>query len=173
MIAFAFRRMLRFAVVLISALLACVPAHADVYEKPDRASARNDVVQIATAIVAFETEYGRLPETKGRVVGGDFLAALLGQNDALNPRKIVFIDVQNAKKGKSGLRDGVFVDPWGAPYKVVMDEDGDGIILTAGEAPGPVTLNLKKKVAVWNAPALHQDNPDPLEQKRRAVVSWQ
>lgn len=165
-------RLHRFAVVLLLLAFAGSSVRALSLEQADRASAKNDVVQISTAVVAFETEYGRLPALKGSVVGGDFLAALLGENDALNPRKIVFIEVPNAKKGKSGLKSGVFVDPWGAPYKIVMDEDGDGIILTAGEAPGPVIINLKKKVAVWNVPALHPDTPDLQEQKRRAVTSW-
>ena len=36
----------------------------------------------------------------------------LRSNDTLNPRKIIFLEVLNYKRGKGGILDGVFVDPW-------------------------------------------------------------
>ena len=45
-------------VVLMSLLF---PAVQGALEAAKKAQAKNDVMQIATAIVAFDTEYGRLP----------------------------------------------------------------------------------------------------------------
>ncbi len=70
-----------------------------------RDSVKNDAVQIATSVMAFETEYGYLPGPNEGIVGGETLAALLGSNNRINPRQIIFLDVENAKKGKSGLQE--------------------------------------------------------------------
>lgn len=134
-----------------------------------RASAKNDAVQIATAIVAFQAEYGRLPSTNGEVqdVGGPILEALAGRNTTLNPRQIVFLEVEPARKGKGGSRDGVFVDPWGVPYKMKLDIDGDKRITNVGPASSPTARVNFRIVAVWNDP----DLSDP-KNKRRAINSW-
>lgn len=159
--------------ILMSLLFPAVNSAIDAARK---AQAKNDVTQIATAITAYETEYGRLPNTNAGAqdVKGDWLAALGGSNAAsLNPRQIVFIEMQTAKKGKSGLSNGNastgFVDPWGGMYRIAFDNDYDNTIATAGEAPGPVVANLRKKVAVWNTPLGKNDS----EKKRRSVASWE
>ncbi len=131
--------------------------------------AKNDVTQLATAITAFRTEYGVLPGTNRGVVGGDMLAALLGGNDKLNPRKLVFLEINLAKKGKSGLTNGVFVDPWGAPYQIAFDGDYDGWV-----SAGTNNVTVKKCVAVWSDPRLGT-NPSWFQKKEyrpRYVTSW-
>ncbi len=35
-----------------------------------------------------------------------------GATTTLNPRKIVFLEVLNYKRGKGGILNGIFVDPW-------------------------------------------------------------
>ena len=134
-----------------------------------RASAKNDAVEIATAIVAFQTEYGRLPSTNGEVqdVGGSVLEALTGRNTTLNPRQIVFLEVEPARKGRGGSRDGAFVDPWGVPYKMKLDIDGDNRITNVGPASSPTARVNYRIVAVWNDPDLSD-----LKNTRRAVTSW-
>ncbi len=88
-------------------------------------------------------------------------------------RKIVFIEAPNAKKGKSGLKDGVFVDPWGAPLQDRhLDEDGDRHHLLPPASTRACGHEPQKEGRrFWNVPALHSDHPDPQEQKRRAVAS--
>lgn len=136
-----------------------------------RASAKNDAVQIATAIAGFQTEYGYLPSTNGQVqnVGGPVLQALMGSNSTLNPRLIVFLEVQTARKGKGGQRDGMYLDPWGSPYKMKLDTDGDRQIKDAGTNG---SISVMKVVAVWNDPSTHPDHPKDGDMKRRSVTSW-
>lgn len=138
-----------------------------------RASAKNDAVQIATAITGYETEYGQLPSKDSLVqeVGGPMLQALMASNDALNPRRIVFIEVGPAKKNKGGLLNGIYVDPWGSPYKVKFDTDYDNRLQDVGSSQSR-TAELKKKVAVWNDPDTHADKPNEKAKARRAVTSW-
>jgi prepilin-type N-terminal cleavage/methylation domain-containing protein len=157
--------------ILMSLLFPAVSAAIDSARK---AQAKNDVTQIATAVIAYETEYGRLPGTNetGAQISSDVLGALMGSNTASapNPRSIVFLEVNTAKKGKSGVTNGVFVDPWGVGYKIAFDGNYDNSIPTVGEgAPyNTTTAPLRKKVAVWNIPPGNNAG----QQKRRAVTSW-
>ena len=161
-------------VIAIIGILASLlfPAVNGAIDAARKAQAKNDVVQIATAVTAYETEYGRLPNTNSgpQDVGGDWLKALGGSNAAsLNPRQIVFIELNNAKKGRSGLTNDNFVDPWGEKYRIAFDHDYDNTIASAGETPGPTVSSLRKRVAVWNKPPGKND----AEKKRRSVASWE
>lgn len=132
-----------------------------------RAQAKNDVVQVATAVLAFHAEYGRLPATNDGFVGGELLAALTGQRHPLNPHRIVFLEVGEAGKKRSGLRDGVFVDPWGAPYRIAFDGDINGLV-----SAGTNGTEVRKMVAVWNDPRQHTRGSQA-EKARRSVTSWE
>ena len=127
-----------------------------------RTQAKNDVVQIANAVLAFESEYGRLPvrgagSTNAGDVDGNLMRVLTATEDledgqsALNPRKISFIEISPAKNKKSGTNEsGTFVDPWGNAYRIVLDSAYAGSI-TAGEPKGPAVVDkLLRRVAVWN-----------------------
>lgn len=125
--------------------------------------AKSDVMQIAAAVTAFETEYGQLPVATNGVVGGEMLAALLGHNLKLNPKNIVFLEASTAAKGKSGLSNGVWVDPWGAPYQIAFDSDYDNHVIA-----GTNHVDVLRKVAVWTDPRLSgADKP------RRYITSWE
>lgn len=141
---------------------------------PRRAETKNDVVQIAHAVQAYELEYGKLPifspGDPGRdfvcEVSGDLLATLIGSDEKHNPRKLVFLEVQPAKPGRSGIAQGAFVDPWGGGYRIAMDGDGDGKLqleVPDLAASGVETVTLKRPVAVWTAN----------EKPRRRVRSWE
>ena len=69
-----------------------------------KALAKNDVVQLKTALQAYLVEYDQPPP-------GD-KATLMKILQGFNPKKIVFI----APEKKQISRDGVFIDPWGSPY---------------------------------------------------------
>jgi prepilin-type N-terminal cleavage/methylation domain-containing protein len=140
------------------------PAVQSALDAAKKAQAKNDVTQIATAMVAFDTEYGRLPSTDPapQQLSGDVLKALTAQNDTLNPRKIVFLEVQDFKRGRGGLKGGNFVDPWEKSYYFALDTDYDnhiGVSTTGGVAGDS---EIMKKVGVWN------NN----ENRRRQVRSW-
>ncbi len=154
------------------------PAVNSAIDSARKAQAKNDVTQIATAIVAYETEYGRLPVATESAsdVNSDLVNILTGATgNTNNPRKIAFLEVQAAKKGKSGTNSsGDFLDPWGGRYKVIVDANNDNTISSAGTSPGAVASGLRKKVAVWND-VNTQTNPKPNtgQMTRRWVVSWE
>lgn len=132
------------------------PAVSSALTTARRASAQNDVTQIANAVTMFMTEYGRLPPDSS-TVDGTLLQTLMGENDTDNPRKIVFLEVGEAGRNKSGLQGGAYVDPWGNTYKIAMDTDYDNKVDALGE-------NVRKTVAVWNEPTE--------DVKRQQVKSW-
>lgn len=133
-----------------------------------RAQAHNDVAQIASAISAFQTEYGALPNWTNGAVSGELLATLLGSNAVFNPRQIIFLEPYPAKKGKSGIADGAFVDPWGVPYRFAVDIDGDGKVRA-----GPNNVEVQKPVAVWSDTASSETKTNPDQLRRRYVTSWE
>jgi len=173
---FAFTLIELLVVIAIIGILMSLlfPAVNGAMDAAKRATAKNDVTQIATAVTAYETEYGKLPDTNATAqdVTGDWLKALGGSNVAsLNPRQIVFIELAGAKRGKSGTNaNGAFVDPWGGNYRIAFDADYDNSVTVAGTN----SVTVRKKVAVWNAPST-QTNPVPTaaQQTRRYVVSWE
>ncbi len=119
-----------------------------------KAQAKNDVTQIATAVIAYETEYGKLPITTepAQDVAGDLVKTLGGSNvgNSLNPRQIVFIEINGSKKNKSGTNSsGTFVDPWNQPYKIKIDHDYDNNISDVPGANAAASGTLRKKVVVW------------------------
>jgi len=163
-------------IAIIGILMALLfPAVNGAIDAARKAQAKNDVTQIATAVIAYETEYGKLPEIGGEK--GDVNSALVqiltatASSSNSNPRKIVFIEIGQYKpNSKSGTnQSGAFVDPWGNPYKIAVDNDYDNTISSAGKAPGPTASSLRKKVAVWN----DMTNTTDPKSKRRAVGSWE
>jgi prepilin-type N-terminal cleavage/methylation domain-containing protein len=141
------------------------PAMKGAIDAAKKAQAKNDATQIATAVIAYETEYGKLPLSTKITVDKALVDALAGIDTGTNnPRGIVFLDVQAAKKGKSGTNSSGFVDPWSTntPYSIAMDIDYDNNISvsTNGAASGP--SSLRKKVGVWNVNS----------NTRRQVRSW-
>lgn len=153
-------------VISIIAILASLafPAVNGAIESARRARAGSDVAQIATAVVAYEVEYGKLPSYTGNSVDTTFLN-MLGTNDTVNnPRKIVFLETSPWKKGKGGTNGSGFCDPWDetSVYQIALDTDYNNEV-TAGTNSSIIT----KKVAVWNNPT-----GTDAEKKRRYVTSW-
>ena len=117
-----------------------------------KAQAKNDAMQIATAIVAYDTEYGRLPITNStpQTVMAIILGALTGTDTNLNPRKIIFLEVLNFRKGKGGILNDVFVDPWANSYYVALDGDYDNRVGVSTNGTTSSNATIMKKVGVWN-----------------------
>jgi prepilin-type N-terminal cleavage/methylation domain-containing protein len=116
-------------VVAIIAILAglAFPAMQGAMNSGRKAAARNDVVQIATAIKNYQLEYGRLPSSEG------IIATLLGgESSDENRRGITFLEAQTAKgnpprNGLDASREN-YLDSWGRPYLIELDEDYDNRI---------------------------------------------
>jgi len=148
--------------ILMSLLFPAVNSAIDAARK---AQAKNDVTQIATAVIAYETEYGRLPLPTKTSVDSVLVNVLAGIDTGTNnPRGIVFLEVQAAKKGKSGTNGSGFVDPWttNTPYYIAMDDDYDNTIKVSTNGLASGTTSLRKKAGVWNAAT----------NSRRRVNSW-
>jgi prepilin-type N-terminal cleavage/methylation domain-containing protein len=154
-------------VISIIAILASLafPAVNGALDSARNARAKNDDVQIATAVVAYETEYGRFPPNTTGNVDSTFLSILTGVANTNNLRRIVFLEVSPWKKGQGGTNDSGFCDPWDSAttYKIALDDNYDNQ-LTAGTN----NTNLMKKVAVWNNPSTGSAS----EKNRRYVTSW-
>ena len=156
-------------VIVIVAVLAGLsfPVYQSVQNAARKTQAKNDLIQIVTAVNAFYAEYGKYPiastvttdaaATYGQ--GGNdsktLFEELRGKTTALNPRQIVFISPaedtnQASPKGKVGS-DGQFHDPWGSAYVIRIDADYDNQI-----TPNPYGPN-------------NGAGPEPI---RQGVIAW-
>ena len=152
-------------VISIIAILASLafPAVNGAIDSARKARAGSDVAQIATAVVAYEVEYGKLPTHTGSAVNSTLMATLTG-NSSDNTRKIVFLEASEWKKGRGGTNSSGFCDPWdsNSVYQIALDTNYDNLV-TAGTN----STNITKKVAVWNNPT-----GTASEKTRRYVTSW-
>ncbi len=152
------------------------PAVQGALDAAKRAQAKNDVVQIATAITAYETEYGKLPPSSSTTVDSALVQILSGiSGNTNNPRQIVFLEVNAANRGKSETNSTGFVDPWGGPYQISLDNGlgGDTAGYDNTVTAGTNSQSIRKKVAVWNKPVDHTDSASAGKKNRRYVTSWE
>ena len=154
-------------VIMIIAVLIglAFPAFQGVQNSAKRTQAKNDLVQIVTAVNAFYTEYGKYPlatHSGDKTIPGDepqvdLMNALRATGGALNPRQIVFINPPDAKDqtnpkgglGTTGASAGQYFDPWGTPYRVRIDGDYNN------EVANPYSSNagsaqLRNGVIAWS-----------------------
>ena len=158
-------------VISIIAILASLgfPAVNGAIDSARKARAGSDVAQIATAVVAYEVEYGKLPTHTGSDVNSTLMATLSG-NSTDNPRKIVFLEASEWKKGRGGTNSSGFCDPWDSTnvYQIAIDSgSADQTNYDNYVTAGTNSTNIMKKVAVWNIPT-----GTDAEKKRRYVTSW-
>lgn len=105
-------------VIAIIAILAglMLPAVTGAFKHAKKSQAVSDVLAIKTALQEYNTQYTKYPVTApSGDVGGPMFDALRGLDNALNPKRIVFLETTNTIVGT------VFVDPWGTPYKYAVD----------------------------------------------------
>lgn len=123
-----------------------------------RAEARRDTTDLTAALKAYMTEYGRWPPLLGDGLFLDeprhaqLIRILRAQDIPNNPRRITFFEAKAATessgKYRSGIRaeTGVFYDPWGKPYRIVLDADYDNTIAN----PYPDDPPIQTSVMVWS-----------------------
>lgn len=133
-------------IAIIAVLMGLLfPAGQSAINSANKTTAKNQAVQIATAITAYETEYGRFPTNSGSNVGPTLVTILCTATDTTNnPRGIIFLEANAWKKGKGGTNSSGFCDPFAsnAVYQVAMDTGYSNSITAAG-----TTMN--RRVAVW------------------------
>jgi len=134
-----------------------------------RVVAKSDMSQIAGAVQAYYTEYGRYPIAStvttdaAAIYGGansnDLIISVLRYKplgsttqttlDSLNPRQIKFIEpkVTTSTKGCVNSTTGKWYDPWGTQYIIFIDADYGGDI-SAVTAFSDITTNPSVSVGV-------------------------
>lgn len=151
-------------IAIIGILMAMLfPAVTGIINNGKRAQAKNDAVQIVNAVVNYELEYGKMPifppspTDVVQDVDGDLVAALTVSSTNNNPRKVFFLEVQDARPGRSGVNAaGAFVDPWGNAYRISLDGDSDHKMVNtvpSQAGAGTQTVTTKGRAAVWNTNA--------------------
>jgi hypothetical protein len=148
------------------------------YQPSRRETALATASAIESAVNNFYAEYGYLPttltndteiNTKDNIT--DFLNILLGLDSTsgtpLNKRQIKFLTVKEGKNNKNGLiinSAGTAVtglyDPWGGPYKVMLDADSDAHLKVNGKALD------NRLVAVWS------DGSDRIAGTKDDIRTW-
>ena len=149
------------AIILVLGGLA-FPAIQGVLDRAKKTQAKNDLIQIVTAVNAFYTEYGRYPILTTIAANGTYDSsnnnglltvlrgtATSGEEADLNPRRIAFITPPlgkdaNNPRGGLGQSDGKFYDPWGSPYHIRLDDNYDNVLpnpYTPNKGAGPADLN--------------------------------
>jgi prepilin-type N-terminal cleavage/methylation domain-containing protein len=167
------------------------PAFQGVQNSAKRTQAKNDLVQLVTAVNAFYTEYGRYPTEANDDASAKFGGGAAEGNDmlldelrglpagSLNTRKIQFISPPEAKdqsNPKAGIRTetGEWHDPWGTAYGIQMDANYDNEVPNL-YARGAGSNPLRAGVITWS---LGKDTETAATDKNAGkakddVISWQ
>jgi prepilin-type N-terminal cleavage/methylation domain-containing protein len=187
-------------VIIMIAILASLlfPALNGAQKQAKNVQAKNDLIQIVTAVNAYYTEYGKYPlatqgsdgtfKTDNSDVINTLRAIAAGANagDVLNPRKIVFLSPPNVKDNtnpRAGVdSNGIYYDPWGkivgkpeaGIYHLAIDGNYDNQIAnpyTSNAGPTP----LQAGVIAWS---LGNDGSGGSGDRNAAtaaddVISWQ
>ena len=184
-------------ITVIAILMALLfPAFKGVQDQAKRTQAKNDLMQIVTAVNAYYTEYGKYPLTYDAAditvdglngnTNDKLFNGLRGLDTAVNPKNIVFInppavkDNNNPRSGISGT-DGQYYDPWGKPYIIRLDTTYDNLVTPNpyGQNAG-FAANVNGGVIAWSFGKDQQSDsvPGPASDKNIApndddVISWQ
>ena len=149
-------------VMLIITILMTIlfPAGQSVLNSAKKTTAKNQCVQIATAITSYETEYGRLPNFSGTSLSNNNLGMLLAGDTLNNPRGLNFIEVTAWKPGKGGTNTNGFCDPFNASnvYSVSLDTNYSNVQSNVALGGGFGNTNLTKHIMVWSTPRVGATN---------------
>jgi type II secretory pathway pseudopilin PulG len=140
-------------VISIIAILAGIllPAVIGAFKKASETQVRTEVKSLETAIKAYVNEYSKFPEGNGGAditygVSGrdnrDIVRVLRGIDSTLNPRRIVFIEIQE----NSLDANGNFIDAWDNQYRITVDTSFDNIVTV----PSPLAAIQGRNVGVWS-----------------------
>lgn len=170
--AVAFTLIEMLVVITIIAVLAglAFPVFQSVQNSAKKTSAKNDAVQVVTAVDAFYTEYGRYPVTANSGDdANDFFAGDDPENNGLmdilrahptssaaaatNPRMIAFFQPRiatDSNKPTSGIGgDGRLYDPWNNCYRIRVDSNYNNL-LTNPYTSGAGSADIGAGVIVWS-----------------------
>ena len=161
-------------IVILAAI--SIPTALSAIKKAETAKAQAEMTALVTALKNYESTYGFLPfhfrkssntspASDGEVQPGDysdFIKVLQGENldikgRKMNPRKLAFLEIQGNTKG-------VYEDPWGNNYTVVIDGDGDGKVIQELDDWKYYQLKVEKdsdnKYALYQSILITSKGPD-------------
>jgi prepilin-type N-terminal cleavage/methylation domain-containing protein len=187
----AFTLMELLVVITIIAILMGLlfPVFQGVQNQAKKAQTKNDLVQIVMAANAYYTEYGKYP-----VVTDDtpiantadlfytlraIASGTVNANDAANSRKIVFLEIPDAKnqnQPRSGIKvsDGQWYDPWGTSYKIAIDGTYDSAVANPyGSTGGAGSDPVRAGVISWSLGKDKQFGKNSKFTGSDDVISWQ
>ncbi len=139
-------------VVTVIGILAAIiiPSIAGALKGGKKARAMSQIRDLDGAVKRYYAEYGKMPVPRGDNGGNDKLYTgsaqaavieiLINANAEMNPKQIVFLDVE-----PSALVSGVYQDPWGGDYGILMDLNFDEKIDNLGGFG-----EIRAKVAVYS-----------------------
>ena len=168
------------------------PVFQAVQNAAKKTQAKNDLVQIVTAVNAYYTEYGKYPvATQGSdrtlppdEAQEDLMDTLRGTGGTLNPRNIVFFSPPTAKDSANpragiGLTDRKLHDPWGGEYRIRIDGNYDNDVSNPYSSNAGSTL-IRSGVIAWSfgKDLASQTSAGPTADKNATtnkddVISWQ
>jgi prepilin-type N-terminal cleavage/methylation domain-containing protein len=131
------------------------PAGQSALNAAKKTTAKNQAVQIATAITAYETEYGRLPPVSASSVDSGLVTILCTATSADNPRGLIFLEANAWKNGKGGTNSsGAFCDPFSSSsvYQVKLDTNYANSLSSMPAQSGntvTTTTTMNRRVGVW------------------------
>lgn len=176
-------------VIGIIAVLASLafPVTQSVLNRAYKLKAQATVKDIQVAINSYVTEYNRLPQQGNSETpimtdqSSNLVSVLMGENssggqNSLNPRGIVFLNVNMAKNNRGGLVDNggqlSLLDNWANPYYVLMDGNYDNKVTNPDLQNQDQTVStgappeLRTRVAVFSL------GPDGQQGTKDDIVSW-
>jgi prepilin-type N-terminal cleavage/methylation domain-containing protein len=134
------------------------PAAQSALNSAKKTTAKNQAVQIATAISSYEAEYGRLPAFTGSNMITTNLNMLIANDTNNNPRAINFLDTSAWTSGKGGTNANGFLDPWSNAYSISLDTNyvysQSNVVLGGGFS----ATNVTKHIMVWTTPTVGSTN---------------
>ncbi len=165
------------ATVLVTLLIAAI---GKVRDQSRRTKAVNAINQVATAFGAYYDEYKRWPmgiaqgggdtgpnieaTSTGIKIDRGVVSLLKGGDTAgMNPKQIRFMDFS-----PSDIVGGYFVDPWGNPYKYMLDYNQDRNLHVWFDG-NSWDVDLKQPVAVWST---GKNGSDRLADSDDDVRNW-
>ena len=168
-------------VIAIIAILAGLvfPAIGTVRNNAKKSKASSECQSLKTAIIMYESEFSRWPaDVSGTTDTTLSDSQYVGMCKALtgkNAKKTVFYEVGADYDDSKGI-----LDPWGRPYKVILDVDYDGTISKSVQAVSAVnsangrSSDLHTKVGVYSLGVKPDDNTNlnDLAKKKKLVISW-
>ena len=150
---------------IIATLLSLVfPVFQSLQDRAKKVQAKNDLIQITTAVNAYYAEYGKYPiATNDQPFSSSAIADLFytlrakpsGANtsNTQNTRQIVFLspaeDTQVTARGKIGS-DGLFHDPWGTAYQIAINGTYDNDIDNPYGNNGAGANPIRQGVIAWS-----------------------